>query len=203
MALTSFHPLAHRRDTCSHSAKAVYVQNSYVGKRQLFAQFSHEVLEILYVQLRLLPSLLSGPGFLERGRSACRGGGGRIDSNKIKKAHPLSGFLRLGPGPGRTFALGRAHGVAWAPSLRWCRRDPGRIHKGHLDPQARARPNHPQLAPEPSQSRQRGDAPLQQTRDELHEQVDGHVERIHPLLSRQLHLQAVKELGQQQGTPEL
>jgi hypothetical protein len=40
---------------CSHDAVAVHLQNSYVGKRLLFAQFANEVLEILGVELRLFP----------------------------------------------------------------------------------------------------------------------------------------------------
>src|SRR5216683_4646216 len=55
-----------------------------------------------------------------------------IDSNKIKKAHQLPSFLRLGPGPRRAFALGVAHGVAWLQRLRWRWRDPGGVHKRHL-----------------------------------------------------------------------
>src|SRR5216683_1843509 len=60
-----------------------------------------------------------------------------IDSNKIKKAHQLPSFLRLGPGPWRAFALGVAHGVAWLQRLRWRWRDPGGVHKRHLHLDAR------------------------------------------------------------------
>src|SRR6266851_6713490 len=118
-----------------------------------------------------------------------------IDSNKIKKAHQLPSFLRLGPGPWRAFALGVAHGVAWLQRLRWRWRDPGGVHKRHLHRDARTGPNEAHLAPHPSQERQRGDASLQQPRHDLDEQVNGDIERIDPLLGGQLHLQAMKHLG--------
>lgn len=68
-----------------------------------------------------------------------------------------------------TFALGVAHAVAWAQGLRQCRGDPGGLYKGHLDLQARAGPNEAHLTPTPSQHGQRGEAPLQQARHELHQ----------------------------------
>jgi hypothetical protein len=98
-----------------------------------------------------------------------------IDSNKIEQAHHLPSFLGLGlglgPGPARTFALGVANSLAWAQGLRRCRRDPGRIHKGHLNLEARAGPNETYLASESSQIGQRSDAPREQTGDDLHRAV--------------------------------
>src|SRR2546425_7267588 len=52
----------------------------------------------------------AGWGQAHRAGTSPQGGGKPIDSNKIKPAHLLPGFLRLGPGPGRTFPLGIAHG---------------------------------------------------------------------------------------------
>ncbi len=126
-----------------------------------------------------------------------------IHSNKIEKAHQLSRFLRLGPGTRLALALGVASRLTRLQRLWRSWTHPGGIHERHLDLQARAGPNEAQLAPAPSQSRQRSDAPLQQPWHELHQQLDRHVERIHALLGGQLHLQAMKQLRQEQGTPDL
>src|SRR5258708_19696955 len=77
-----------------------------------------------------------------------------IDSNKIKKAHQLPSFLRLGPGPRRAFALGVAHGVAWLQRLRWRWRDPGGVHKRHLHLDAPTAPNPSHPTPPPPHTTQ-------------------------------------------------
>jgi hypothetical protein len=55
-----------------------------------------------------------------------------IDSNTIEAAHSSPSLLRLGPGPARILALSVTSALAQAPGLRWCRSDPGGIHKGRL-----------------------------------------------------------------------
>src|SRR6266849_148271 len=138
---------------------------------------------------------LTQVGFWKRARPSVGAREVSIDSNKIKKAHQLPSFLRLGPGPWRAFALGVAHGVAWLPRLRWRWRDPGGVHKRHLHLDARTGPNEAHLAPHPSQERQGSATTLQQPRHDFHQQVDGDLERVHALLRGQLHLQAMKHLG--------
>src|SRR5216683_937116 len=138
---------------------------------------------------------LTQVGFWKRARPSVGAREVSIDSNKIKKAHQLPSFLRLGPGPWRAFALGVAHGVAWLQRLRWRWRDPGGVHKRHLHLHTRTGRHEAHLPPHPSSARHSGDASLQQPRHDRDEQVNGDLERIDPLLGGQLYLQAMKHLG--------